>query len=141
MNKPPRPRRGAALLIALTALILVAVAISLALRTNLTARREARRAAAALQAEYLANAGLELALAQLETSPEYSGEVWQVAGEVLAGRDTAQVTIEIAAESTDETARRIVVVAEFPTGDSPLKHRHRLERLWKPTVLSEDVTP
>lgn len=142
MSRPRAPhRRGTALLIVLTLLILVTVAISLAVRTNLTARRAARHEAVALQAESLANAGGELAATQLQASAAYAGEVWQVPAEELGGRDTAQVTIEVAADPVDASAKMITVVAEYPAGDSPLKHRHRLVRPWKPQATTESASP
>lgn len=129
-------RRGAALLIVITLLLLVGVGIGLALRTTIAARREARRAAAVTQAEYLAGAGFDLAAARLQTARDYSGETWNISAAQLAGRDAAQVVIEVAADPENNSARRVTVVAEFPFGESPLKHRYRLVRTWKPPVTT-----
>ncbi len=135
MNKQRvQPRRGVALLIVITLLLLIGVGIGLALRTNITARLEARRAAAGVQAEYLANAGFDLAAARLQTAPDYTGETWDIPAAQLTGRDAAQVVVEVAADPVDSNARRVTVVAEYPAGESPLKHRHRLVRTWKPPV-------
>jgi len=135
MNKQALPpRRGAALLIVITLLLLVSVGIGLALRTNIAARREARRAAAGIQAEYLANAGFDLAAARLQTAPAYTGETWNISAEQLTGRDAAQVVVEVAADPENVSARRVTVVAEYPLGESSLQHRHRLVRTWKPSV-------
>ncbi len=130
------PRRGAALLIVITLLLLVGVGIGLALRTNIAARLEARRAAAGIQAEYLARAGFDLAATRLQTAPAYTGETWRIPAEQLTGRDAAQVVIEVAVDPENTSARRVTVVAEYPQGESSLKHRHRLERSWKPSVPS-----
>ncbi len=132
MNKRiPFARRGAAILIVLVVLLLLGVAMSLALRANLTARAEARRAAARLQAEYLATAGLELATAKLADDATYSGETWQASAADLVGPGNAKVSIEVSNDASNPESRLITVVATYPAdGDVWRRHHHRISYKW-----------
>ena len=141
-NYRPWRRRGVALLIVLTTLMLAGVAISLVLRANLTARAESRRAAARLQAEYLAVAGYELASERLRADANYSGETWQVSAEELGARDAATVAIEVAADPSEAAARLVTVVADYPADHAaPDQNRHRLTLSWKSPASPESSSP
>lgn len=134
MNNHPFMRRaGVALLIVLTALVVVGASISLALRANLAARAEARRTARRLQAEYLAVAGYDLAAAQLAADANYTGQTWDLAAEELGGQDRAVVVIEVAASAVGERTRAVTVVADYPAEAASVdRERHRFVMLWQP---------
>jgi len=124
-------RRGAAILIVLAILAVFGVALAMAMRANLAARAESRRALQRLQAEYLATAGLDVARERLSTDNAYTGETWQVAAEELGGRDRAEVTIDISPVADRPNERRVSVVATYPIDDERWRQqRYRLEHIW-----------
>ncbi|MDZ4783863.1 MAG: hypothetical protein SGJ19_26750 [Planctomycetia bacterium] len=143
MNSRPRSsKNGVAVLIVLVILMVFGVAMTLAMQTNLAARAESRRAAARLQAEYLATAGLELAQARFSRDAGYSGETWQVPAEELGGRDRAEVRIEIADVAEQPEQRRVIVLATYPLDeDAWRRQQFRLEILWNPSTTSDRSAP
>ncbi len=141
-RRTPIARRGAAILIVLVVLLLLGVAMSLALRANLTARAEARRAAARLQAEYLATAGLELATAKLADDATYPGETWQAPAADLGGPDSAEVSIEVSNDASNPESRLITVLATYPAdGDAWRQQRHRISFKWSSSIPFGRQTP
>jgi Tfp pilus assembly protein PilV len=137
-----RRRSGMAVLIVLVILLVFGVAMSLAMQTNLAARAEARRAAARLQAEYLATAGLELAQSRLNGDADYAGETWQVPAEEIGGSDRAEVRIEIASVAEQPEQRRVTVLAVYPLDDDVARrHQYRLEALWNTSTPSDRSAP
>ncbi len=106
-----KERRGAVIVIVMVCFVLAgAMFVSLA-RTAAVRRQADRRRQWAVQARWLAEAGLERAVARLRSDPAYSGERWTVAEEELSGRAGAAVRIVVAAEGR---RRRIKAVADFP---------------------------
>ncbi len=141
-SRTHRRRSGAAILVVLVILMVFGVAMTLAMQTNLAARAEVRRAAARLQAEYLATAGMELAQARLSGDPGYAGETWQVPAEELGGRDRAEVRIEIANVAEQPEQRKIVVVATYPLDeDAWRQQQYRLVSLWNISTPSDRSAP
>jgi len=109
---PSRPR-GAVMVVALVALAVVATLLVVwtraALRDHLRRRTDFR----GLQADWLAESGVERAMAQLRRRTDYTGEVWRVPADQLGGQDEAVVTIRV--ESTDASGERTVTVqADYP---------------------------
>lgn len=135
-------RRGAAVLVVLVVLMLLGVAVSLALRANLAARAESRRAAARLQAEFLATGGLELAAARLGGDANYAGETWNVAANELGGSESAEVSIEVAMDASHPGDRQITVLAVYPAGgDAWRQQRLRRSFSWSPSHTLGTPTP
>ena len=80
----------------MSVLVCMAVAMVLFLAWLKTAAMERRQLIAQqdrVQAELLADAGLDRAAAQLQSTSDYSGEIWQIGAETFAGRGAATVTI------------------------------------------------
>ena len=71
--------RGVALLTAIVCLAVVALICGSLVRVAHTQRQQTRTEERRLQAEWLAEAGLERAAAKLADSQEYAGETWQIA--------------------------------------------------------------
>ncbi len=117
-------RRGAALVMALVALLVVTLVAGALVQMLVAAHRQSRRYADELQAQWLAQAGLDRAAAKLRADGDYRGEVWNVPldnvpldTEASAAAEpnpaqTGQVTITV-----DAAAKRIAVEAVFPTDD------------------------
>ena len=116
-------RRGVALLTAIVCLAVIAVICGSLIRVVHAQRQQTRLEERKLQAEWLAESGLERAAAKLADSQDYSGETWQIAAPEFAGRGGASVTITVE-KVTDQPANRLVrVQANYPV-DSAGRARH-----------------
>lgn len=108
------PRRGAVIIVVMVCFILAgAFFVSLA-RTAALERQASRLRQWNLQALWLAEAGLERAVAQLGAAPDYAGETWSVTPEELSGRRGAAVKISVEPVAGRPEQRRIRAVADFP---------------------------
>ena len=108
-------RRGAALVMAMVALLVVTLMSAALVQSLVTGQRQARRYADELQAQWLAEAGLERAVVQLARDAQYRGETWQTE----IGGELGSVTI-----TTEPETRKIVAEAVYP----PEEHRRVLVR-------------
>jgi len=115
-------RRGIVLLVILVCLA-VASAIFVVLAKQAAAERRALQTHHwGVQAQWLAEAGVERAVARLAANAGYVGETWNVPAEELAGRHGAVVRIR-AETPADQPDRRVIrVEADYP--DDP-QHRCR----------------
>lgn len=106
--------RGAVVIVAMIALLLVAmIGVSL-LKLALAQQRQVRREQVRLQAEWLAEAGLERGAAQLARDPEYGGEEWEIAAEELDGRRAGLVRIAVERSEARPDDVALKVIATFP---------------------------
>jgi len=108
INQP----RGVAVLILLISLGIVAVLLSLLLRQAALARRAYQQDRQTLQAEWLAEAGVERAAARLAADAKYTGETWQVPARDLKGNDGGEVRIKIDAAASGRST--LHVEADYP---------------------------
>ncbi len=114
-----RPHRGM-LAIAVLVCLLIVIAIAGTLIRAATAQRdEARAVERRLQAEWLAEAGLQRAIARLATDPKYQGETWNLEPRDLDAPDGASVTITVESDPTNRTIR---ARADYPR-DPPRRAR------------------
>lgn len=118
-------RRGAALLVAIVAVTMVAALGLVMVRSTLVAKANQETAAARLQADWLAEAGIERAAARYAANPEYSGETWTIAPESLGGRG-ATVEIEVVKKEDKQILR---ATATFPSEGTKLARRVKEIRL------------
>jgi hypothetical protein len=107
-------RRGAALITAVVALTVCSVMLFYLLKGTLDTHRQMRTHRQEVQADWLAAAGVDRAIASLRQSSDYTGETWKIPADQL--RDAAEVTIKVepAAESN---GRQITVQADYPAGE------------------------
>ena len=116
-------RRGVALLTAIVCLAVIAAICGSLIRVVYAQRQRTRLEERKLQAEWLAEAGLERAAAKLINSQDYSGEIWQIAAAEFAGRGGGSVKISVE-KIADQPAKRLVrVQADYPA-DSDGRARH-----------------
>lgn len=107
-------RRGVALLTAIVCLAVIAVICGALVRVVYAQRQQTRIEERKLQAEWLAEAGLERAAAKLADTQDYSGETWQIAATEFAGRGSGSVRITVE-KVADQPAKRLVrVQADYP---------------------------
>jgi Tfp pilus assembly protein PilX len=128
--KRHRTRRGAALVVALVTLLVVTVMTGTVVRSLLAAHRQSRLRQDELQAQWLAEAAVARARAQLLRQSEYTGESWQPALAVSAGdATTASAKITVGKVESQPGYFRIAVNATF------LNHNRRI------TVQREYTVP
>jgi hypothetical protein len=121
MRKRRSGRRGSALMVAVTALALVAVLMAVVLAQCVASHRLLEGRHKQLQAGALARAGVELAADRLLTAPTgYQGETV----EPIPG---AQVRIEVRAEAGTENVYRVTCEARYAGdgGDAVLRSAKR----------------
>lgn len=115
-------RRGAIAVIAMIA-ILITISIGLGMvKTTLIARQETLRWQHQTQAEWLVEAGIERAVVQFESSPDYRGETWALSAEELGGREEAQIVIDLKPTGEADDEYRLNVIADYPAhGDDRIR--------------------
>jgi type II secretory pathway pseudopilin PulG len=111
-------RRGAVLIIAIICAVLVTLMLGTMVKITLTRAQQARHRERALQADWLAEAGLERAQAMLTSQPGYTGETWAIETETLGGPYSGVVTITIEAVPENTNARNVRIQADYPAGQT-----------------------
>jgi type II secretory pathway component PulK len=123
-------RRGAALVMAMVALLVVSLVAGALVRSLLTAYRQSHRYADQLQAQWLAEAGLARAAAKLSADASYQGEVWHASlapGEENEA-ESGQVTITV-----EPATKKVTVESIYPIAETRRVLVHR-ESASSPTV-------
>ena len=116
---PPRRRPGVVTVAVLIGLVLVALIGGALLRTGLVQRRQIQMEERRLQAEWLAESGLERAAARLAGAPAYCGETWEVPAADLGGPWAGLVLIAVEPVEAQPTRRTVRVQADYPKGIEP----------------------
>jgi len=125
-HRTDRPRRGMLAIGVLVCLIVLTLIAGAILRTGAAQREEGRTRERRLQAEWLAEAGLQRALARLDVEPGYSGETWDIDARELDSADAATVTITVGRPAGDAKRRTIRARADYPR-DPPRRARYTRE--------------
>ena len=121
----------------LVCLIIVTLISGAVLKVGLAQRDLARDRERRLQAEWLAESGVDRALARLTRDRDYTGETWSITASDLglpeanrvhrstgqADRSAAIVTIAVEPIAGEANRRRIRVQADYPP-DPPRRSRH-----------------
>ncbi len=131
-------RRGVLILCVLVSLALAASLLGVWMKTLALERQEVRAEQARLQAEYLADAGVARAAAQLSADPTYAGETWQIPSESLASSAPAKVTIVVETSDDDPAARHVSASAQLADSGPARVARSKQQRILLPT---EEQTP
>lgn len=124
MTRHAKSRRGAILVAALVALVIVMALIGALVQGTLRARRQLHVERDRRQAELLLQAGLDRASLRLASETDYRGESWELPAESITGGGSGLVTIETSREAEDQPWQ-IHVVAEYPTGSERSIRRSR----------------
>lgn len=96
---------------------LVKVAFSRRVEVGLRERRS--------QAEWLAESGLDRAMARLAASTDYPGETWNLSAEEFGGRGTATVDIRVEKVADRPDRRSVHIQADYPAGSNLRARRSR----------------
>jgi hypothetical protein len=121
-----RPRRNGMIAVAvLMALMVVAMLLTILIRSAILHRVALAKAERRLQAEMLAESGVERAAAKLSASGDYSGETWEIKASELGRRDDASVVILVERVDGRPDRRRVDVQADYPR---PVERRARVSK-------------
>jgi type II secretory pathway component PulK len=124
MSRNRQARRGAALVMALVAITVLAAIGGAVVRLAAIEAKAVDMQARDRQARRLAEAGVARAVARLESDLEYRGEAWTLAGAEAPVGGPAQVTIEVGEIADKPGWRRITAAADFPS-DATARARER----------------
>lgn len=109
-----RSRTGVVLVAVLVALLVVMLISATIVRGLVVQHRLAAAQSTRIQAFWFAESAVQRARTQLEASPDYEGETWQV--EVpRGGTTTGQALIRVASLEGEPSKRTIIVEARFPS--------------------------
>ena len=120
-----RKRRGVVIVPVLVCFVLImlicAALVQLVFAERGINRQEERR----LQAEWLAEAGLDRAAARLSRARDYTGESWEIPAKELGGHDAARVNIAVETPKGQTGHRRVTVRADYPLAAERRARRRR----------------
>jgi hypothetical protein len=127
-------RRGLSAPAVLVCLLVVALVSGALVKQSVAFREQIRTQERRLQAEQLAESGIERAFARLAAKPDYAGERWEISAEALnlpaslapEKGPSAVVTIEVERPSAQGDARVVRVRADYPP-DPPRRIRYSRE--------------
>lgn len=124
------PRRGITSVMVLVCLVIVTLMSGVLLKIGVAHREQVRAQERRVQAEWLAQAGLDRALFRLAASAGYTGETWTIAADELTpdggGRQGAVVRIKIEPAGAGADSRLVKVQADYPP-DPPQRVRRSLQ--------------
>lgn len=121
VNKRNHPgvRRAGVMLAAVLAVLMVVALVGAALTMSLLASaRQLRQSEQQQQSLWLAESGMQRALAKLAASPDYKGETWNVPKDALDGHNSAAVTIIV--EPAKEVSQGLLIRVESRYPDDPV---------------------
>ena len=107
-TQPPAARRGAASVVAIAVLVILAGIMTQQVRRVLMERRQMRNETAYLQTEKLADAGLLLAEKSRSKDPAWTGLTWNLPPGSIHQTNSAEIVITVQDDSC-------TVVARYPT--------------------------
>jgi hypothetical protein len=131
-----RPRRGFGLALAMLALLVLAMVAASLLRRSAGARRVLVADERALQADWLAESGLDRAAARLADDPSFAGETWTIPASDLGGPDGAAVAITVEPAPGRPGARLVRVRADYP--DDPTRRARASKSAEIPVPATEE---
>ena len=115
-DAPPLGRRRAAITVAVLVCLLIMTLLGAGLlRMVGTQRKLIRNEERALQADWLAESGIDRAAARLAEDPHYSGETWSITAETLGGPSPGVVTIKVEPRRDGPERRLVTVQADYPS--------------------------
>ncbi len=106
--------RGAAMMVTIVCLVVIAALGASLLRSLVAEHRQALLRRDQMQAFWLAESAVQRGVVRLAAASAYAGEEWEVEVDANGRLVRAQATIRIEAVAADATARRIVVEARYP---------------------------
>jgi len=102
------------MLVAIVCLALVVLLLGALLRLAVAHQRQVQYEQMRLQADWLAEAGVQRAVYRVEEDQAYTGETWHVSAEDLGGAEGGEVAILVSALAEDPGVRQVRVTARYP---------------------------
>jgi type II secretory pathway component PulK len=102
------------LLAVLICLIVISLLSAGLLKLVLAQRGRAEAGARQIQAEWLAESGLERAVARLAQNGNYSGETWDLSTDDLGGSRPGRVRIDVEKVEGHASQRLVKIQADYP---------------------------
>ena len=109
-----RARRGTVMLVAMVCLTLSVGLLAGLLRLAATQHKQVRYELMRLQADWLAEAGIERAVHRLQNDADYAGETWKLGPDDLDQAAAGQVTIQVRTLPDNPGVRQVQVQAVYP---------------------------
>jgi len=120
----PHDRRGLTTVAVLICLVVLGLMIGVLVKLGVAYRDQVRTAERRLQAEWLAEAGVDRALARLAQNADYEGERWEIPADALGSPDAkttekekppeAVVAIEVKRPKDQGGGPIVRVTADYP---------------------------
>jgi Tfp pilus assembly protein PilV len=107
-------RRGVIVIVVIVCLMVAAAIVVSVVRQAGMERRTQQTSHRGVQADWLAEAGVERAAARLAANAAYAGETWRISAADLGGDSAAEVRIKAEPVANHPSQRRIRVEADFP---------------------------
>ncbi len=122
------PRQRGAILVVVLVCLAVATAISVVVvRQIATERHAVQMNHRSLQALWLAEGGIERAVARLAADPKYTGETWTIPANELAADDSGVVKIHVETIAGESERRSVRVEADYT--DAPDRHCRQVKQI------------
>ena len=107
-------RRGLTAVAVLVCLIIITMVSGAILKVSFTHRKELRSQEQRLQAEWLAEAGIQRGIARSTADLAYNGESWEIPARELGSPDSALVTIATRRTTGDTQHVEVRAQADYP---------------------------
>jgi hypothetical protein len=107
-------RKGTALVVVLVGLAVTTLLFMAAMKMIAVQRKTIELGSRQIQAGWLADSGIQRAVARLADDKNYHGETWHISAKDLGGRDGGLVTIKVEQVPDKSDRRAVHVVADFP---------------------------
>jgi Tfp pilus assembly protein PilX len=114
MNQSRQKRRGMILILILACLAIATMLLITGVKLAISSHRIARTFGWSVQAQWLAESGMERAAAKLAADADYNGETWKIPAKDLGGDDAGMVKIEVKPIPERSNGRMVKVEAAFP---------------------------
>src|SRR5262249_50412500 len=108
-----RQSRGLTAVAVLVCLVIITMISGAILKVGLAQRDQVRSQERRLQAEWLAESGIQRALARLALEPDYRGESWEISAQELGSSEPALVTISVDRLVNHPARRRVRARADY----------------------------
>ncbi len=122
-----RRRSGAILVVVLVCLAVAATLSVVVVRQIAAERRAVQMNYRSLQAVWLAEGGIERAVARLAADPKYAGETWPIAAKELAADDSAVVRIQVETIAGHPERRSLRIEADY--ADAPAYRCRKVKQI------------
>ena len=136
----PKPRRGAILVIVLITMLVASMLGIALIKKVLIHRQQVHLFHGQQQSLWLAEAGIQRALRHLAEKPDYEGETWEVATDVLGPSRSAKVNIAVTRQEDLPEARTIRVAVILDDERARLVGYQRQYQYQRPTKQSKETS-